>query len=557
MTNINPHDWETIAPHYAALEREELTSETVGGWLTRWSDLERAVREAGARASRAKSEDTTDQEAERVYLHFIQEISPKASVAAQALKTKLLAVDGWTPGPDETQMMKRLRAEADLFREENVPLQAEIATVANEYDKRTGVMVVTLDGEELTLQQAESRLNRADRAKREEAWHAVQNRWLEDDDALDELYLQLLAKRRQLAKNAGLSDYREFMWRALKRFDYTPQDSLAFGDAIESEIVPLTTRLLEERRASLGLDTLRPWDLSVDTSPDPPLSPFTDPADLEAVCARMLTGVDPELGGQFEKIRSGFLDLGSRKGKAPGGYCSFFPVTGLPYIFMNAVGTHSDVQTLLHEAGHAFHGLASHASQPLLWNTGGPMEFNEVASMAMEMLAMPYFEKANGGFYTQAEADRARREHLEKTMLFLPYMAVVDGFQHWVYADAPDNVTAEQLDAQWDQLWARFMPVTDWTGLEAERKTGWHRKLHIFQVPFYYVEYGLAQLGALQVWRNALTNQADALAKYRAALSLGNTRPLPELYAAAGAKLVFDKETVGELAHLVSRQLEN
>ena len=251
------------------------------------------------------------------------------------------------------------------------------------------------------------------------------------------------------------------------------------------------------------------------------------------------------------------MDLESRKGKAPGGYCSFFPKTGLPYIFMNAVGTDGDVRTLLHEGGHAFHGLASSATQPLLWNRGAPMEFNEVASMAMELLALPYLEKNKGGFYTEEQAARARREQLEKIVLFLPYMAVVDGFQHWVYADAPADVTAADMDRQWTALWDRFMDGVDWTGLEAERETGWHRKLHIFTVPFYYVEYGLAQLGALQVWRNALQNQSEAVKNYRAALALGNTRPLPDLYAAAGARLAFDRQTVGELTQLVAAHLES
>jgi len=359
-----------------------------------------------------------------------------------------------------------------------------------------------------------------------------------------------------LAENAGLADYRAYMWRALKRFDYTPEDSLAFGRAIETEVVPLAQRLLESRRKTLGVETLRPWDLAADPANRAPLRPFADVAELEEGTARIFANVDPALGADFEKFRNGYLDLGSRKGKAPGGYCSFFPKTGLPYIFMNAVGTEGDVRTMLHEGGHAFHGLASSATQPLLWNRGAPMEFNEVASMAMELLALPYLEADKGGFYTPEEAQRARQEQLERIVLFLPYMAVVDGFQHWVYAEAPEEVTAADMDAQWDSLWARFMGGVDWSGLEEERASGWHRKLHIFMVPFYYVEYGLAQLGALQVWRNALADQADAVRRYRSALALGNTRPLPDLYAEAGARLAFDRETVGELTRLVESHLE-
>ncbi len=555
LDTINPQQWETVAPHFAALETEELTAAGVGDWLTRWSEVEKTLGEAGAKAGRAKSEDTTNAEAEAAYLNFVQQIVPQWTVAAQKLKTKLLAVPDFTPEPDQVQFLRRLRNDADLFREDNVPIQAQLQTLANDYSKITGTMTVTLNGEELTLPQAEQSGLNSDRAVREEGWRAVQDRWLQSRGDLDALYLQMLPLRRQLAKNAGLTDYRAYMWRSLKRFDYTPEDSLAFGAAIEAEVAPLARQILDARRQSLGVEALRPWDLDIDPTGQASLRPFVDVAELEAVTARIFGKVDPVLGADFEKIRHGFLDLDSRKGKSPGGYCSFFPKTGLPYIFMNAVGTDSDVRTLLHEGGHAFHGLASSATQPLLWNRGAPMEFNEVASMAMELLALPYLSKDSGGFYTEEQAVRARREQLEKIVLFLPYMAVVDGFQHWVYADAPENVTAADMDAQWGTLWTRFMGGVDWSGLDAERVSGWHRKLHIFTVPFYYVEYGLAQLGALQVWRNALTDQAEAVKNYRAALALGNTRPLPDLYAAAGARLAFDRETVGELAQLVASHL--
>jgi len=556
LDTIDPQDWNTAAPYFAALADENVTAESVGDWLTRWSELEKALGEAGAAAGRAKSEDTTDTSAEANYLNFVQKIVPPWSVAAQALKTKLLAVPDYTPPPDQEQFLRRLRNDADLFREANVPIQAELQTLANNYDKLTGAMTVTLDGEEMTLPQAEQRGLDADRTVREDAWRIVQNRWLQSREALDALYLEMLPLRRKLAENAGLPNYRDYMWRALRRFDYTPEDSLAFGAAIEAEVVPLAQKILERRRETLGVETLRPWDLNVDPEGRTPLRPFADVAELEAGTAQIFAQVDPDLGRDFERLRHGFLDLGSRKGKAPGGYCAFFPKTGLPYIFMSAVGTESDIRTLLHEGGHAFHGLASSAAQPLLWNRGAPMEFNEVASMAMELLALPYLEKERGGFYAPEDAVRAKQEQMEKIVLFLPYMAVVDGFQHWVYAEAPAQVTAADLDAKWDALWTRFMGGVDWSGLDAERVSGWHRKLHIFTVPFYYVEYGLAQLGALQVWRNALQDQADAVKRYRSALALGNTRPLPELYAAAGARLTFDRETVGELARLVASHLE-
>lgn len=548
--------WETYAPRFQALAQEELTPNGVGDWLTRWSDLEKTLGEVGAAIYRAKSEDTANAKAEQTFLHWVTEVQPQWEVAVHGLQTKLLAVADYQPAPDHVQLLRRLRSDQALFREENVPLQAELQTLANEYDKIFGAMAVTLDGAEMTLPQAGQKLEDPDRGVRERAWRAIQGHWLQDRPALDTLYLQMLPLRRQMARHAGQPDFRAYMWQALHRFDYTPEDSLAFHEAIEAEFVPLATKLRQQRGRQLGLDVLRPWDLDVDPASAPALRPFADVAELEETTTRIFAQVDPVLGTEFQKLRPGFLDLGSRKGKAPGGYCSFFPETGLPYIFMNAVGTQDDVRTLLHEGGHAFHDLASSAAQPLIWNEGAPTEFAEVASMSMELLASPYLEKDKGGFYAPADAARARQEHLESIVQFLPYMAVVDAFQHWVYSEAPENVTAPDMDACWDRLWARFMPGVDWSGLENERQTGWHRKLHIFEIPFYYVEYGLAQLGALQVWRNALADQAQSVRQYRAALALGNTRPLPELYEAAGARLAFDRATVGELARLVAAHLE-
>lgn len=556
LDTINPEDWDELSPHFDALIAENLTPESVPGWLARWSALECVIGEGAVRAERAVAENTADEAAEKRFLHFVQAIGPRSEVKAQALKNKLLAVDGYTPEPDNVQFLKRLRSEAALFRAENVPLSAEISTLATEYDKIAGAMTVPFDGAEQTLPQAEQRLLAPDRNAREQTWHLVQSRWQQDRGVLDALFLKLLARRRRLARNAGLPDFRAYMWQALQRFDYTPEDTQTFHRAIETQVVPIAKELREERRRQLGVDKLRPWDLKVDPRSRPPLRPFAEPSELEAGVARMLSQLSPDLGAQFARLRSGFLDLESRRNKAPDGFCSLFPKTGLPYIFMNAVGTHGDVQTLLHEAGHALHDLASFADQPLVWNWGASAEFAEVASMGMELLASPLLEASEGGFYSADDASRARAEHLSGVIEFLPYMAVVDAFQHWVYSEAPEDVTARDLDAAWDRLWTRFMPGVEWGGLEAERMTGWHRKLHIFESPFYYVEYGLAQLGALQIWRNAQKDPRAALAAYRTALALGHTRPLPELFEAAGARLAFDAETVGELARLAAAARE-
>ncbi len=411
-----------------------------------------------------------------------------------------------------------------------------------------------MGGETLTLDQAERLLAQRDRAERETAWRRIHERWLADREVLNQQYLDMLARRRQIADNAGFEAYRDYAWLERGRYDYTPQDAYTFHDAIEQEVVPLASKIYEARRAALGLDTLRPWDLDVETTDQPALAPFEDVQALEEGCARIFQAIDPVLGEQFALLRGGFLELDSRANKAPGGYCRSLPVSQRSYIFMNAVGKHRNVQTLLHEGGHAFHN--QHAFHlPLLWMRHAPLEMAEVASMGMEMLAQPYLESSQGGFYSEADANRARREHLEKIVTFLPYMAVVDAFQHWVYADAPDGVTAAQLDEKWAELWDRFMVGIDYSGLEAVKESGWHRKRHIFIYPFYYIEYGLAQVGALQLWRNALGDPQHALEAYRGALALGNTRPLPELYEAANLRFAFDSETLGALMALVESKL--
>jgi oligoendopeptidase F len=558
--NIDPHDWATVQPVYDELERESLKADGVPAWLEGWSDLEKQLAEARTRAYRAMTENTADEDAERAYLHLVEDIGPRVRVAAQALKTKLLGVTDFQPGPEHAGMLERLRAEASIYRVENVPILTELTVLEASYDKIVGAMSVKIDGQERTLEAASSGLLEPDRARREVAWNAIHARWLEDRARLDALFLKMLGLRRKLAQNAGLPDFRAYMWQVYARFDYTPEDCLRFHEAIRQTVVPLTTKLTSDDRATLGYDTLRPWDSDSRFPLDPqgraPLKPFSSAQELIEGGQRIFAAVDPELGAQFNLMRKGFLDLDARAGKAPGGYCEYFPMTRMPYIFMNAVGTHDDVNTLLHEGGHAFHAFAFSQSQPLYWNHWSPMEFAEVGSMAMELLAHPYLERGRGGFYTSDDARRARTEHLQGIVRFLPYMAVVDAFQHWLYADSPENVTTQDLDAKWDELWDAFSPGVDWTGFDQVKRTRWHRQGHIFTSPFYYVEYGMAQLGALQIWRNALQDQPQALEAYKRALALGYTQSVPELFTAAGARFAFDPEMIGELVALVETHLE-
>ncbi|MGH2542225.1 MAG: M3 family oligoendopeptidase [Ardenticatenaceae bacterium] len=554
MQQLDASKWDEVKARYDALEAEALSRENVQGWLQRWSDLEAEIQEQAGNASSRAHENTADKQVEVLHLHFVREIMPKVEVAHERLKEKLLALDEYRPPADQAVMMRHFRTQQRLFREENVPLKAAVNVLANEHRKVTGGMSIQWEGETLTLDQAEKLLRERERDMRERAWRMIHARWLEDREALNEQYLEMLALRRQIARNAGFDNYREYAWLERGRYDYTPEDAFTFHEAIEAEVVPVARKIYETRREALALDTLRPWDLDVETGDQPPLAPFGDVAELEAGCARIFRALDPVLGEQFERLRDGYLELGARPNKAPGGYCRGLPVSRRSYIFMNAVGTHRNVQTLLHEGGHAFHNQHAY-NLPLLWMRRAPMEMAEVASMGMEMLAQPYLAEEWGGFYDNAQANRARVEHLEKIVTFLPYMAVVDAFQHWVYTEAPENVTASQLDETWATLWDRFVAGIDYSGFEDVKETGWHRKRHIFVYPFYYIEYGLAQVGALQLWRNALQEPAGALAAYRRALTLGGTRPLPELYEAAGIRFGFDRALLAELMRLVGEKL--
>jgi oligoendopeptidase F len=551
---LDPLDWSTIQPHVDALLAAELTPAGADAWLQQWSDLAAVLYESAAQIQRAVTENTADKEAERRFLIHVEQIIPQQKVASQALRDKLLALPGYAPSAETTVMLRRFRAEAELFRPANVPLESELMKLANQYDKTIGGLGIEWEGRTETLPQANLHLEDPDRAVRERAWRLIMASYAGQRQKLNDLYLEMLALRRRVAANADLPDYRAYMWRQYNRFDYTPADCFTFHDAIEHAVVPLARRIYRELSDKLGVASLRPWD----TEADPygaALRPFADVAELEEGAYRIFQRVDPALAGHFAAMRQGYLDLPTRTNKAPGGYCSSLPVTGLAYIFMNAAGADDDVRTILHEGGHGFHFMESRW-HPLVWNHNGPMEFCEVASMSMELLAASYLARSEGGFYTEAEARRAYAEALRRIVRFLPYMAVVDGFQHWVYTEASENVAIGDLDAKWSELWERFMVGIDWEGLPAERETGWQRKQHIFTDPFYYVEYGLAQLGALQVWRNALADQAQAVADYRAALALGDTRPLPELFRAAGATFAFDRRTVGELMASISTQLE-
>jgi oligoendopeptidase F len=545
--------WAQIEPHYQALIERPISATNVDAWLADWTKLTNRVQESLTRLQVATAVDTTDQVADRRYQVFLDQIYPPSRQMEQKLKEKLLA-SGLEPSGFEIPL-RNLRAEASLYRQENLPLISEEMKLGIEYDKVIGAQTVEWEGQELTISQLKPISQEIDRSRREQAWRLSMQRQLADREALNDLWGRFLQLRTQIAANADLPDYREYMWRNWLRFDYTPADCEHFHNAIEKVVVPAARQIYEKRRQTLGIATLRPWDLDVDVQGRSPLRPFSSVEQLEEGVEAIFNQVNPRLGEYFVTMRTEkLLDLDNRKGKAPGGFCTEFNVQHRPFIFMNAVGIHDDVQTLLHEGGHAFHVFETR-NLPYYQQLQVGMEFAEVASMAMELLAAPYLEKDRGGFYTSQEAARARIEHLEGVILFWPYMAVVDGFQHWVYQHPQEAMIAANCDATWSSLWDRFMQGVDWSGLDQEKATGWHRKLHIFQVPFYYVEYGLAQLGSIQVWRNAISDQAQAVNDYRKALALGATVPLPMLYATAGAKFAFDEQTLGEAVDLAMKTI--
>ncbi len=548
--------WAKIDPYFQELTGRTLTPDTLSAWMKDWTRLAHLVYESFSRLYIATTLDTTDEEAQKRFHTFLEEVRPQAQAADQKLKEKLLD-SGLEPPEGFDIPMRNMRAEAALFREENLPLLTEEQKRHTEYDVIIGAQTVEWEGEEVTLTQLGPVYQEPDRDRREKAWRLSASRRLQDREAINALWGQYMGLRKQIAANAGYEEYRSYAWQDRQRFAYTPADSMAFCDAIEEVVVPAAKRIYERRQQRLGVDVLRPWDLSVDPHNRPALKPFEDPAELEAKVSGMFHKIDPALGEYFDVMRNeGLLDLDNRKGKAPGAYCDAFPVARRPFIFENAVGMHGDVVTLLHEAGHAFHVFAT-VDLPYHQLQNVPMEFAEVASMTMEYLGAPYLVESEGGFYTPQEAARARIEHLEDAICFWPYMAVVVAFQHWVYENHEAASDPANCDAQWVELWDRFMQGVDWTGLEVEKETGWQRKLHIHQVPFYYIEYGLAQLGAVQIWANSLKDQAAALSSYRKALSLGGAATLPQLFETAGGRLAFDAATLGEAVALMEKTIEN
>ena len=547
-------DWSQLAPLFDRLETRAPQCQSIADlehWLLDWSELNAALDEESSRRYIAMTCHTDNADAEKAYLYFVENIEPQLKPRQFRLAQICLSHSLRTKLPKERYEVfeRNTQVHVELYREENVPLETEEAKLSQQYQKLSGALTVEFRGEEKTLVQMGKYLEEPDRVLRREAWELVVNRRLQEAEKFEDIFDQLVKLRGQIAKNAGFANYRDYAFRLNRRFDYTPDDCQRFHDAIEREVMPILRELQAERRRQLKLENLCPWDLAVDPLNRPPLRPFEQVGQMVSRAQQIFDRLDVELSRGFKTMGDlRLLDLDNRKGKAPGGYQSTLAEARLPFIFMNAVGVQRDVETILHEAGHAFHALATR-DEDLYPYRSAPIEFCEVASMSMELLGNEFIE----AFYAAPEAKRARRDHLEGIVEIFPWIAAVDAFQHWIYTH-PAHTRAERT-AAWVSLMDRFGGDVDWAGCEKARANLWHRQLHIFIHPFYYVEYGIAQLGALQVWANSRRDKAKALNDYKRALALGGSRPLPELFAGAGCRFDFSAKTVKPLVALVRQEL--
>ncbi len=564
---LDATSWAEVEPVFRELiERKLGTSEDFARWMVDRSELDSACSETQANLYIAMTCSTEDAAAQKAYSDFIENVVPKIKPLAFALDKKLVddAARLRSPGDRYEVVVRDTAADVALFRTENIPLETELSKLSQKYDQIIGAMTVTFDGNEKTLPQMAVFQESTDRSIREKAWRSVSTRRLQDKDEIDTLFDTMVGLRDRVARNAGFPDYVGYAFKAKHRFDYTPRHCFDFHRACEDVVVPMIRRQEAKRARSLGVDVLRPWDLTVDVKGRGPLKPFANGADLMAKSVRTFAKLDPRLGTMLATLGSGAeargstdgacLDLDSRKGKAPGGYQYMRDRSRRAFIFMNGAGTGRDVSTMLHEAGHAFHSMLS-INEPLLAYRHAPLEFCEVASMSMELLTLPHIGGPDGFYASEDDLARARRQQIERAVYLLPWIATIDAFQHWIYTH-PKH-THEDRAAEWLRLDARFGSSCSWDGIEEVRQSVWHRQPHIFSVPFYYIEYAIAQLGALQLWLMGLEKgEKPAIDSYVRAMRLGGARPLPQLFEAAGLRFDFGPETVRRLVDRAETELD-
>ncbi len=547
--------WEALEPYFTSLLKKPINSKAdLELWLKNSSELEAVISEDACWRQVRMTCDTENKELEEAFNYFYMEIAPKMQPYADKLNRKLIDC-AFTQELDHDKYFTYLRSikkSIELFREENIPINAELSVMQQQFGQIAGKMTVEVEGKEYTLQQAAKFLENPNRALREEVYLKIQNRRYADRDALNELFNKLVERRHQIAVNAGFTNYRDYKFKELGRFDYTPQDCLNFHEAVKQHVVPLVKLIYEEQKKSIGVDVLRPWDMEAEPEGIQPLQPFNNGKELLDKSIACFAQLNPFFADCLKKMdEMKRFDLDSRKGKAPGGYNMPLAETGAPFIFMNAAGTLDDVTTMVHEGGHAVHSFLTHNLELTGFKEYGA-EIAEVASMAMELFSMEHWHIF---FADEEELRRAKFKQLERVLTILPWIARIDAFQHWIY-EHPKH-TIEERAAYWVKLADEFSTgMIDTTGLEHFRPNEWQRQLHLFEVPFYYIEYGIAQLGAIGLWMQFKQDQQQALNNYINALSLGGTKTLPELYAAAGLKFDFSPEHIKTLMEFVRNEME-
>ncbi|GAB3898269.1 M3 family oligoendopeptidase [Spirosoma agri] len=547
--------WDDVKPLYDELLNRPLDSaDELKQWLLDRSELESYLSENFAWRYIQMTCDTANEELVNRLNFFIAEIQPPMTSYGNDLDIKTINSPYLSQLTDEgyAVMVRGIKQGIEIFRDENIPLQTEIQTEERKYGAIAGAMTVVINGHEMTLPEASDLLQVTDRAVRENAWRTIWQRRYKDHDALDELFDRLRDLRHQVAVNAGFANFRDYSFAALGRFDYTPEDCFNFHDSVADAVVPLLDKLAQDRKDRLRVDELRPWDMKVDVEGRPPLKPFHTGVELIEKAITCFDRLDRSLGDDLRIMRAmGHLDLESRKGKAPGGYNYPLEEIGVPFIFMNATSSLRDLVTMVHEGGHAIHSFLTR-ELPLKAFRNPPMEVAELASMSMELLSMDHWDVF---FDDPEELRRAKLQHLESIIETLPWVATIDKFQHWIYEN-PKHSVADRRE-NWLSIYTRFADnITDWAELEPVKTYLWQRQLHLYEVPFYYIEYGIAQLGAIGVWRNYRRDPEAGLAGYKNALSLGYKTPIREIYAAANVPFDFSREYIRELMEFVWEEIE-
>jgi len=548
-------DWKSLEPYFKDLVERKIESRSdLEKWLQDSSELEAIVSEDANWRQIRMTCDTENKDLENAFTYFVMEIQPHIQSYADKLNKKLIE-NPFTKELDRDKYftyLRNIKKNIELFREENIGLNSELSVMAQQYGVIAGKMTVQVNGKEYTLQQAAKFLESPDRNVREDVYRKVNDRRLQDKDELNRLFTSLVEKRNQVALNAGFANYRDFRFKELGRFDYTREDCFQFHEAVKQNIIPLVNEIYKKKKEKLGIDPLRPWDTEAEPAGITPLTPFRTGDELLQKTLHCLDEVNPFFAECLQQMqRMHRLDLESRKGKAPGGYNCPLPETGAPFIFMNAAGQMADVTTIIHEGGHAVHSFLTHPL-PLTGFKEYPMEMAEVASMSMELFSMDYWDVF---FENKEELKRAKEYQLERVITIFPWIAIIDKFQHWVYEN-PTH-TEEQRTSTWMDILNEFTsPEIDFTGLDEYRKYGWQRQLHLYEVPFYYIEYGIAQLGAIGLWMQFKKNKDTALNNYIQALSLGGTATLPQLFERAGLKFDFSPNYVSELMSFVHNEMK-